>query len=137
MGNEENKVFYAIPFVIMLKNFTEHPDDPFNVKKVEKFFRLRKFQIPEWGKGLFIKWVCESGLLWYVMKEIEAIIEKQIMIIAYEKRMREQAIEELKQKIAALEKQDKGKVMPPALMNYQIPICCEGQRCDICDNNMR
>lgn len=110
MENEENKVFYTMPFLIMLKSFAEHPDDPFNVKKVEKFFRLRKFQIPEWGKKLFIKWVCESGLLWYVMKEIEAIIEKQIMIIAFERRMREQAIEELKRKIAALEKQDTGKV---------------------------
>lgn len=93
--------------------------------------------MPKWGTGLFAKWVCESGLLWYMMNKIEAIVEKQIMIIAFEKRMREQAIEKLKQKIAALEKQDTGKVMPPASIKYQNPVYCEGKRCDICDNNIR
>mgnify|MGYP003287881966 CR=1 FL=1 len=34
MENKENKVFYTIPFLIMLKSFAEHPDDPFNVKKI-------------------------------------------------------------------------------------------------------
>lgn len=108
-----------------------------NNKSLEKFFRLRKFQMPEWGKGLFAKWVCENGLLWYVISKIEAIIEKQIMIIAFERRMREQAIEELKKKIAALEKQDMGKAMTPASMEYQSPAYCEGQHCDICDINIR